>query len=273
MPDSQDLSDQVAYSVRVAEITSYGKEKLPAGPNIEDSDELIIVEGRADVLNLLKFGFKNTIAVNGTSIPKEVAELTKQKTATVFVDGDRGGNLIVKELLNVAEIDFVAKAPDGKEVEEITSKEIHKSLRSKMTAEQFKLEMGTEKSTGKTREVRPKTPVRKSTPTTNSNSNRRRKVVSKAEKEKFSEMLDELLGTRGAFILDENLNVLGRVPVSELESTLKSLNSGVYAVVMEGNCDKSIIESAEKARVKLLIAKDSKVKSSRSVEILVSSDL
>lgn len=270
MPDSQELSDQVAYSVRVTEITSYGKEKLPAGPNIDDSDEIILVEGRADVLNLLKYGFKNTVAVNGTSIPKEIAELTKQKTATVFVDGDRGGDLIVKELLNVAELDFVAKAPDGKEVEEITSKEIHKSLRSKITAEQFKLELGTEKETKGKREVKSRTTTRK---TTTPNNNKRRKRVSKEEKEKFSEMMDELLGTRGAFILDENLNVLGRVPVSELESTLKSLNSGVYAVVMEGSCDKAIIESAEKARVKLLIAKDSEVKNSRSVEVLVSADL
>jgi DNA primase len=272
MPDSQELSDEVAYSVRVTEITSYGKEKLAAGPNIANSDEIIIVEGRADVLNLLKYGFKNAIAVNGTSIPKEVAELTKQKTTTVFVDGDRGGDLIVKELFNVGEIDFVAKAPDGKEVEEITSKEIHQALRSKLSAEQFKLVTEKNGSRGK-REIRPRTPIKKTSSSVPSNTNRRKKYVSKDEKKKFSEMLDELLGTRGAFILDENLNVLGRVPVSELESTLKSLKSGVYAVVMEGSCNKAIIDSAETARVKLLIAKDSEVKTSRSVEILVSSDL
>ena len=272
MPDSQELSDQVAYSVRVTEITSYGKEKLPAGPNIADSDEIIIVEGRADVLNLLKFGFKNAIAVNGTSIPEEIANLTKIKTATAFVDGDRGGDLIIKELLNVAELDFIAKAPDGKEVEEITSKEIHKALRSKIAAEQFKLENseGEKKENNSKRIIKPIT--RKINYSTSS-SNIRREKIKDGEKEKFSEMMDELLGTRGAFILDENLNVLGRVPVSELESTLKSLNSGVYAVVMEGKCDKAIIEAAEKARVKLLIAKDSEVKTSRSVEILVSSDL
>ncbi|MFC2135780.1 hypothetical protein ACFLTH_14280, partial [Bacteroidota bacterium] len=51
-----------------------------------------------------------------------------------------GGDLIIKELMGVAELDFVTKAPDGKEVEEITQKEIHKALRGKIAAEQAKME-------------------------------------------------------------------------------------------------------------------------------------
>ena len=141
MPDSQELTDEVSYSVRVMEIMEYGKERLPAGPGIEDNEEVIVVEGRADVLNLLKHGFKNVIAINGTSIPETIIELCKKKIVTVFVDGDRGGNLIIKELTETAEIDFVAQAPDGKEVEEITKKEIHKALRSKINVEQAKLEL------------------------------------------------------------------------------------------------------------------------------------
>jgi DNA primase len=98
MPDSQELADEVSYSVRVMECVEYGKDRLPAGPAIDESDEIIIVEGRADVLNLLKHGIKNAIGVGGTTIPETILELCKKKTVTVFVDGDRGGELIVKAL-------------------------------------------------------------------------------------------------------------------------------------------------------------------------------
>jgi DNA primase len=101
-----------------------------------DSDAILVVEGRADVLNLLKFGIKNAIAVEGTNVPQLVAELSKKKTVTVFTDGDRGGELILKELLQVADVDFVARAPDGKGVEELTQKEVIKALRSKVPVEQ-----------------------------------------------------------------------------------------------------------------------------------------
>ena len=141
IPDSQELADEVAYSVRVMEVQEFGTEKLPAGPGIDDSDEVIVVEGRADVLNLLKHGIKNAIAINGTSVPHTIVELAKEKIITAFVDGDRGGDLILKELVTVADIDYVTKAPDGKEVEEITKKEIHLCLRAKIAAEQFKFEV------------------------------------------------------------------------------------------------------------------------------------
>src|SRR3990167_8833713 len=126
------------------EIVEYGKDRLPAGPVIDESDEIIVVEGRADVLNLLKHGFKNAVAINGTSVPETIVELCSKKVVTVFVDGDRGGNLIIKELTQVADIDFVTKAPDGKEVEEITKKEIHKAIRSRISGEQAKLELSRE---------------------------------------------------------------------------------------------------------------------------------
>ena len=137
LPNSQEITEEVAASVRVMEITEYGRDRLPAGPDVADSSEIIVVEGRADVINLLKNGFKNAIAINGTGIPQTIVELCKQKTVTVFVDGDRGGNLIVQELLSVTDIDFVTRAPDGKELEELTKKEIHKCLRGRIAAEQI----------------------------------------------------------------------------------------------------------------------------------------
>ena len=132
-----DLTESVRQSVQVEEVIYYGKERLPAGPNVPDSDAIIVVEGRSDVLNLLKSGIKNAIAVEGTNIPKTISELSKERVITAFVDGDRGGELILRELFQVAEVDFVARAPRGHEVEELTQKQIMKCLRNKIPAEQF----------------------------------------------------------------------------------------------------------------------------------------
>ncbi len=134
---SYDLMDSVRQSVQVEEITSYGKDRCPAGPNVKDSEAIIIVEGRSDVLNLLKAGIKNAIAVEGTNIPKTVQELSRERVATAFVDGDRGGELILRELFQVAEVDFVARAPRAHEVEELTAKQIIKCLRNKVPGDQY----------------------------------------------------------------------------------------------------------------------------------------
>lgn len=286
IPDSQELADEVASSVRVMEIQEYGKDRLPAGPGIDDSDEVIVVEGRADVLNLLKHGFKNVVALNGTSVPETIIELSKKKVLTVFVDGDRGGRLILKELINVAEIDFVAMASAGKEVEEITKKEIHKALRGRVSVEQVKLELGKETERMERPPMyeprrqpapqqsynRPSSPP---PPRTFSSAPRVDKKEAKPEEKKvFREMLENLVGTRGAHILDDKLNILGKVPISELETTIKSLSSGVYAIVFDGNIEKELVKTAEKANISFLVGMDSKVKSNEtSLRILIASEL
>ena len=134
---SVDLTDSVRQSVQVEEITTYGKDRCPAGPNVSDSEAIIIVEGRSDVLNLLKAGIKNAIAVEGTNIPKTVQDLSRERVATAFVDGDRGGELILRELFQVADVDFVARAPRAHEVEELTAKQIIKCLMNKMPGDQY----------------------------------------------------------------------------------------------------------------------------------------
>ncbi len=264
LPDSQELADEVTYSVRVMEIQQYGKDRLSSGPSIDDSDEVIVVEGRADVLNLLKHGIKNAIAINGTSVPETIIDLSKRKVITAFVDGDRGGDLIIKELLGVADIDFVTRAPDGKEVEEITKKEIHKALRSRITAEQAKLEVASRLENGGRYERRQ--PIAAAQPQVNPRIEPRIDVravegrtINDQEKKAFKGMADDLIGTRGAYILDEKLTILGKVPVSELAATLKSLSSA-YAVVFDGFIDRDLVRVAEQSKVKYLVAMDSKVR-------------
>ena len=138
IPDSREIAELVQSDVRASEIASYGPENLPAGPDVGKSDEVIIVEGRADVLNLLRNDITNAVAVGGATnnIPKTIIDLCNQKEATIFADGDRGGDLIIRSLMNAAEIDYVTKAPDGKEVEDLTRKEIIKSLRAKTPVDQ-----------------------------------------------------------------------------------------------------------------------------------------
>ena len=134
---SADLAQNIRQSVQVEEITTYGKERCPAGPNVKNSEAIIIVEGRSDVLNLLRAGIKNAIAVEGTNVPKTVQDLSRERVTTAFVDGDRGGELILRELFQTAEIDYVARAPRAHEVEELSAKQLVKCLRNKVPGDQY----------------------------------------------------------------------------------------------------------------------------------------
>ncbi|MCX6710134.1 MAG: DNA primase DnaG [Candidatus Woesearchaeota archaeon] len=311
MPDSQELSEEVTHSVRVMEVQEYGKDRLPAGPAIDESDEIILVEGRADVLNLLKYGIKNAIAMNGTNMPQTAIDLSKQKTVTLFVDGDRGGDLIIKGMMGVAEIDFVAKAPDGKEVEEITQKEILKALRGRIAVEQAKLDTnGTEEQqqverqhqgenayeeyrkertsrdsrdnrdsrdsrdfdrrrNGNSRDSRDSRDMRGRMPSNNIRMPPRREEqpspkLSPEQSATFKQTAEELVGTRGACIFDEKMNVLGKVPMTELYGTLNNINSGIESIVFDGSIEPELVRLAEKANVKILVGMDSKVRPGES---------
>lgn len=114
LPDTKELITKFMENIRETEVIEYGPEKLPAGgPEVDTADTIIIVEGRADVLNLVKHGFKNVIGLGGSSggVPKTVIELSKKKTTIAFVDGgDRGGGeMLLKELLKYADIDYIAR--------------------------------------------------------------------------------------------------------------------------------------------------------------------
>ena len=262
-----DLLDEVRQSVQVSEIVSFGAERLPAGPNVADSDAIIIVEGRQDVLNLLRSGIKNAIAVEGTNVPKTIQELSKERALTAFVDGDRGGDLILKELLQVAEVDFIARAPRGKEVEELTQKQIMKCLRNKIPADQyvemyglsgqvykaesefpepkpaggpqprpeprpeFRPEPREAREPRESREDRPPAPL---TPTT--------KVLN-PKLEKYRDMLLQLGGSSTARLLDDGDGVVTEVPVRELVDTLKTAKQ-TRAVVFDGIITQRILDIA-----------------------------
>jgi len=133
--DSREISKEIKESKRTSNIQKHGENELPCGDI--SGKELIVVEGRADVINLLKSGVNNCIAMNGTKLPDEIKELSKEKDITLFVDGDRGGKLIIQNVLDNANVKYIAIAPDGKEVEELTGKEILMALRKAMTIDEY----------------------------------------------------------------------------------------------------------------------------------------
>ena len=225
-PESLKMIEEVKEAMRVHEITEYGDEKLPAGPNVATSDAILVVEGRSDVINLLKHGIKNAIAVEGVNIPKTVAELTRKKTATAFVDGDRGGELILKELLQVADIDYVTRAPKGKEVEELGKDEIMVALRNKVPVEQIYHELGMPAKSKKTED----------------------KMVL------LKNILDELEGSGNAEILDDALNILKEVRVENLYDELKNVNNHPYAIVFDGVVTQRLVDISYEKGVKYLVA-------------------
>lgn len=236
--DSETLCEKLKEDIRAMEIREF--KGLPCGSL--DSDELIIVEGRADVLVLLKNGIKNVIAIEGTSVPQAISEISKEKITTAFLDGDRGGDLIMKELSSKADIDFVSRAPWGKEVEDLSKKEIFKSLREKAPLEQALAE----------RKIRD-TGFRKG-----GEEETHKPVPAQDMKKVFRECLDSIVGTKAACILDHNMKVVERIPIKDLPGKMKG-----YAVVLDGLVEKDILSLAEKKGISYLVANDAKAKSGK----------
>ena len=268
LPESQELTESVKQAVRVDELVSYGKEKLPSGPNVQDSDAILIVEGRADVLTLLRYGIKNAIAVEGTNVPKAVIELSKKKTVTTFLDGDRGGELILKELLQTADVDYVAYAPEGKSVEDLSQKEIVKALRNKLPIEQVLEQRNKKKPSQPTRNkpepaprVAPVAPVEVSEPSPLESS--------------FRNYVEALNGTLNAFLLDAEGKVLKEVEVRNLVSALKESDGLVKSVIFDGVITQRILDIAAEKELNYLIGVKigNVVKRPQSVKVLTVEDI
>jgi DNA primase len=287
--ETEEITEEIKQSVRVEEIIHLGKDNLPAGPNVLDSDAILVVEGRADVLNLLKYGIKNAVAVGGTNVPPTIADLCAKKVVTAFTDGDRGGELIIKELLQVADIDFVARAPEGKSVEDMTQKEIVRALRQKIPVEQVLDQYKIKNQPKKRREITTKRKslirekpfcVRNTAERAEAIAPRRvvpREVVPKPvpvpvpvieevvvaapepvpepepQREWFRQHVDELDGTLSARIMDRNQNVLKQVAVRDLARELKETNGDVNGVIFDGVVTQRILDIAADKGLEYLI--------------------
>jgi len=237
IPETAELTKEVREKVRTAELVEYGKDKLPAGPAIKESDSIIIVEGRADVLNLLKNNIKNVVAMGGSTIPQTIIDLCREKTVTVFIDGDRGGNLNLKKLMQLAEVDYIARAPPGKEVEELTGKEIIMALRRKTPA--MEIQEKEEPIFPFFKKPEPKQLIQ-------GKFEEQKESIIKEEKREnpFKEHLKKIQGTMKAILLDKNMKEKATVDVRDLLKAIKT-EKDVYAIVFDGIITKRLVDEAE----------------------------
>jgi len=283
--DSDEIVREVRESVRAGTVTEY--EELPAGPHVETSEAIVVVEGRADVLTLLRFGIKNAIAVEGTNVPDAVADLTKDRTTTAFLDGDRGGDLILEELKQTAAVDYVARAPAGTSVEDLTHAQVDAALRNKRPVGE-----STESVTAMTDGSTGEAPTRSETGPTANGSERTRtaatpaspaadasaasghagtpdsdpesgdptgttaeSATSVADTEPLSirEHATEVDGSDTARLLDVDGALMETVPAADAFGALEAASQVPTAVVLDGRVEQRLVDVAAQRGVSRLV--------------------
>ena len=238
--EPSEIEEQIDTDIKLGEIISWGPESLPAGPNIDSSSELILVEGRADVLNLLRIGVKNTVAVQGTQVPKSIISLTKKKESVIaFLDGDRGGTIILNELLQVAKLDYVARAPEGYEVEELTRKQMIKSLQNKKPV----------RATRVTKVIERKEHMRKES--------HLQKLLKKLKVKNYSiiEESFEKIEPGHSIGFNKSLEKLFEIPVGEIFEKIKDFK-GAQFLIIDGILTKRLLSLLLKLKIKFIACKN-----------------
>jgi DNA primase len=241
MPTVDEVYKQISNTMKIGKVEKYGPEELPAGPELESAKEIIVVEGRADIINLMRCGILNTVALEGAKIPESIKKLTKEKEATALLDGDRGGDLILKELLQVTNIRSVSRAPRGKEIEECNCKEISEALDARIPVSKL----------FKSKKERAKIEIPD--------------AISKTAK--------ALQGTLEAVLLNEKLEQIERLPVSQLAEKLQKTSS-VGTVVFDGIITQRIVDVAGEKNIKRIVASriSEAVKPALNVELVTFKD-
>jgi len=270
--DSDELLDDVRQTLRVEKIGSIGEEHAPAGPNVIEADAIIIVEGRADVLNLLRYGIKNAVGVEGTNIPKSVVDLCEKKTTTAFFDGDRGGELILRELMQVADIDFVAFSPKGKSVEDMTRKEVIKTLRNKVPVEYVRdqyfetsAELPVDFRIGRPSSDADDTPERKGK--TSAPAKHQREAGGPLS---LKEHIDDVKGQNTARFLNDELTVVREMRSDEVEKAIETIDPAATGLVLDRPVDQKLLDRLVWKGLSYVAARDFKgiIKRPLSIRLL-----
>lgn len=291
VPESQELSDTLKGNVRTAGLTNYGPDKLPGGPNLELSKDIILVEGRADVLNLLRHGIMNSLGVGGTKVLPSIKDICKGKRVTVFLDGDRGGDLILKTLQQFITISHVARAPTGLEVEELTQKDIIKALRNKtlLRGSAPAPARQTRRPPAANRGHRRTIPVkghREDLPPQRQHSLPRiqhagpaQRVPYRPEFKSLGKLMNNIIGSSKACLLKQsgnNFREVGKVPKSDLNDVIQNLQTGkAQAILVDWDIDQGLINDACSKGIKYIAGrrKPHMVKRTPGVFVLDKNDL
>lgn len=249
--EGEEMLRDVYDASKPGKLTSFGKAQLACGTGVFESPVIILVEGRADVINLLRAGFDNSIAIEGAKIDETITNLTSGKKVIAFLDGDRAADLILKELQGLVKIDKVLRAPTGKEVEECTPLEITEILKEVIepTVEQYEPPVQHQKSVKKSKPYESNNSAYQEP----SNSNNADKLsddpqITSAVKEVYPQINETL----EAMILDDSMQVLLKVPVSEIIKRLDSLE-GARFLVMDGIITQRLIDAAYRAGIEYVV--------------------
>lgn len=236
-PSKAELEDEIKEEVRENQISDF--RGFTAGPDAEREDEVVLVEGKADVVNLLKQGVKNAVAIGGTDVPEGISKIAEDKDLTAFLDGDRGGDLILEELKEKAEPRYVARAPEGKEVEELSKQKAHEALRDKRPVKYADSEDLEDEGVDEELEAG------------------------------ILEALEGLVATRAVNVLDEDLDIVERAPLDRMEEALRKSQGEAFALVLDGEVDSDVVSLAEGYDVEFVAGMErSDTASSSEVEIL-----
>ena len=205
-------------------VTTYGPNKLPCSTGVFDSPWIILVEGRADIINLLRAGFDNALAINGATIDESIKELCKSKKKIVaFLDGDRAGGMILQELKSVVNVDIELRADSGVEVEELTPQRVADILKDTNIEMQ---KLGT-------------------SPATMSEDDKSLVTV-------ISKIYPDLNETLESVALDDKDNQLFKIPISELVNKL-STQTGVKYLILDGIITQRLLDNAKTSGIGCIV--------------------
>ena len=254
MPSVDEVYKEISDTMKVGKVEKYGPEDLPAGPGLEGAKEIFVVEGRADVINLMRCGIFNTIALEGAKVPDSIKKITKERLATALLDGDRGGDLILKELIQVTNVKFVGRAPRGKEIEECNCKEISEAIENKLPISEA-AGVAVPKPIPAPKKIVIPERVKVEVPDT----------IRQAAK--------ALVGTLEAVLLNDKLELIERLPVSQLAEKLSQM-TGVETIVFDGIITQRIVDISADKNIKRIVASriSEAVKPALNVELITFQD-
>ena len=262
--EGEEMLKDVYDASKPGKLTAFGKAQLACGTGVFDSGWIILVEGRADVINLLRGGFDNAIAIEGAKIDETVTKLTEGKKVIAFLDGDRAGDLILKELQGLVKIDKILRAPPGREVEECTPMEIAEILKDAMPfvsadAQQLSSIQPQQTESRQTQKRDRQEQVvqqqqeeeeQRTEIIANSNANQQEDAADIVSA--VREVYPQINETLEAVILDSSRKTLLKIPVSDV---VKKLNSaeGAKMLVLDGIVTQRLVEAADKAGIEYIV--------------------
>ena len=261
--EGEEMLKDVYDASKPGKLTAFGKAQLACGTGVFDSDWIILVEGRADVINLLRAGFDNAIAIEGAKIDETVTKLTEGKRVIAFLDGDRAGDLILKELQGLVKIDKILRAPAGREVEECTPLEIAEILKEtthyvapsvqQNQSFQQSQQLSDSKQINKRDKQEQITEIQQQQTQVVSNSSNSIQQEDNADiLSAVREVYPQINETLEAVLLDSSMRTLLKIPVSDVVKKL-NITEGATLLVLDGIVTQRLVEAADKAGIQYIV--------------------